>query len=121
MYNSYLLQSPFSCYSHIVSWVAINPEQSLGGHLILNKLNIFIHEKCTSVSRFGFPYLEKNNYELDIQVCIGKYYLPRKKATYISEENRVKNWKVNIFTVKLFSVAANERVFSAGAHSNTQC
>lgn len=39
-------------------------------------------------------------------------YLPRKNAVYISEEKRVKNWKVNIFTVKLLSTAACERTFS---------
>lgn len=121
MYKSYLLQSPFSSYSYIVAWVAINPEQSISDHLHIlltvnkteNSLQIFI-----LVLRFCNPYPKKKICKSDIkQTCKDSHYLPRKKATYISEEKRVKNWKVNIFTVKLLSVAANERVFSAGIHN----
>ena len=35
----------------------------------------------------------------------------------MSEEKSVKNWKVNILTVKLLSKAAKERVFSAGVQN----
>lgn len=104
---THFLQPPFPCYSHITTRMAIYPVryvtktshyQSVVIKTVIQYDQIIIYFSTLILSYW--PALSTSSYR------------PRKKATQKSDEKQVKNWKVNILTVKLFSVAANDLVSS---------